>query len=74
MYAALGRATHELVTYQGRPIVGERAELGYLFGRSARIVSVTEHDLRARSPLEPITVTEWLADQGAVSPFTRGGR
>lgn len=74
MFGALGAHTRELITYQGRPIVGEQAELAYLFGRSARIVSVTKHDLTGRSPLPPITVTEWLADQGVVeNPFQRGG-
>ena len=57
-YALYGEHSRSLLTFQARPLVHDnRAELEYLFPR-ARVVAVTDADLAACSPLEPMPIRE----------------
>lgn len=72
MYALYGEATRDILTKDGRPIVhGNRDEMQFLFP-NAKVVPVTEADLRARSPLPPLELRNhpdllhmtWPLDRG----------
>lgn len=58
MFALVGETTHDLLTFEGRPIVHDnRAELEWLLPR-ARVVPVTDRDLKTRSPFPPLPLRE----------------
>jgi hypothetical protein len=57
-WAITGHHTRDLLTYRGRPIVHDsREEIEWLLP-SARVVPVTDRDLRARSPLPPLQLRD----------------
>jgi hypothetical protein len=57
-YALYGEHTEDLLTYGGRPIIHDnREEMEWLLP-TARIVPVTARDLKARSPLPPLSLRQ----------------
>ena len=54
MYALWGEQTRDILTLDGRPIVHDnRDEMQFLMPK-AKVIPVTEADLKARSPLPPM--------------------
>lgn len=81
IYAIHGAGSGDLLTYQGRPIIHDsREEMEWLLP-DARVVAVTEQDLRRRSPLPPLQLRDhpslshirWPLDRSQFLSAGRGG-
>ncbi|HEY6013256.1 MAG TPA: hypothetical protein VIU37_04595 [Candidatus Limnocylindrales bacterium] len=81
LFALYGPATGDLLTFGGRPIVHtSREELEWLLP-SCRVVPVTDQDLRRRSPLPAMPISEhpalaglsWPLDRAEFRTDSRGG-
>lgn len=81
LFALFGPVTGDLLTFGGRPIVHDnREELEWLLP-GARVVRVTERDLRTRSPLTPMPLREhpalahlsWPLNREEFRTDSRGG-
>ena len=58
MYALIGMQTNDILTFEGRPLThGSRDEMEWLFPAS-RVVRVSDSDLKERSPLPPMPLSE----------------
>lgn len=69
LYGLYGQHCRDLLTLDGRPIVHtNRAEMEWLMP-DARVVPVTEGDLRKRSPLPPLPLREHPDLQGVSWPL-----
>lgn len=72
VYALWGEVTRDILTLNGRPIVhGNREEMQFIFPR-AKVVPVTEADLKARSPLPALELRDHPDMQQITWPLDRG--
>lgn len=71
MYALWGEVTKDILTLDGRPIVHpNREEMEFLVPQ-AKVVPVTEADLKARSPLPPLQLRHHPALMHITWPLDR---
>lgn len=71
IYALWGEVTRDILTLGGRPIVHpNREEMEFLMPQ-AKVVPVTEADLKARSPLEPMQLRNHPALMHITWPLDR---
>jgi hypothetical protein len=72
MYALFGEVSRDILTLDGRPIVhGNRDEMQFLFPH-AKVVPVTEADLKARSPLPALELRNHPSLEHMTWPLDRG--